>query len=102
MGTQPNHLVVLGTFTGSGDEGVALITSQNPCDTRQLATHSASAEMAIGPLARMVGAVVRKFGPREKLHPFYHEILDRLEGAQDLLVEADALDNPDRRKAMGR
>jgi hypothetical protein len=97
----PSHLIILGTFDGK-DCGVAVIQShKDPCKVRELATHSASAEMAVEPLAQMVQAVADKFGPNEKLHPVFHAIVERIRHAADLLKEADALNNYDRKIEMG-
>lgn len=99
MNDTPGHLVVMGTFIDKST-ALALVPSfKDPSYVRELAVHSASAEMAMRPLAKLSRSVLDKF-PKQNLRRDLLEIVDRLERATALLEEAVALDNPDRRASF--
>ena len=101
MKIEATHLVILGSHFYDA-EGVAVVDSgKDPGFVRELAVHSASAEMAVPALAKMCGVVAKKFGPKEQLHPFFHDIQNRIQHAADLLKEAADLNNYDRGVHMG-
>lgn len=97
---EATHLVVVGTFLNESTGLCAIPSPKDPSYFRELALHSASAEMAIKPLARLTRVVFEKFPEKERLRKDLVEIVDRLERAMLFLEEADALDNPDRRRSF--
>ncbi len=97
---EATHLVVVGTFINESTGLCAVPSPKDPKYFRELACHSASAEMAMRPLAKLCRIVFDKFPPKDKLRRDLLEIVDRLEHATSLLEEAVALDNPDRRESF--
>lgn len=96
---EPTHLVVMGTFIDKSTALAVVSPGKDPSYVRELAVHSASAQMAMRPLAKLARVILNKF-PKENLRRDLVEIVDRLDRATGLLEEAVALDNPDRRASF--